>query len=187
MNRQLRPFLLVCALGSAALGCAPPMPVLKMGGDFELTDDHGARFALKQERGKVVLLFFGFAHCPDFCPTTLAKVRRALEMLKHDQKKQVRMLMITVDPERDTPERLREYMGRYQMGATGLTGTVADIERVAKQYGAMFQKSGAQTAAGYMVDHSPYVYLIDQEGRVRHYFRFRDEPEEFAARIKRLL
>ncbi len=171
----------------AVAGCAPPMPVLRLGGDFQLTDDRGARFDLKSQRGKVVLLFFGFAHCPDFCPATLSKVRQALETLKPAQRERVRMIMVTVDPERDTPERLREYLGRYRMGAIGLTGSLPEIRKVVTQYGGMFQKSSAETAAGYLVDHSPYVYLIDTEGRVRHTFRFRDPPEEYAARIKRLL
>ena len=168
------------------LFCAKPLPVMRVGGDFTLTDDRGAPFDLKKERGRVILLFFGFAHCPDFCPNTLTKIRRALDILPLKQRSQVRMIMVTVDPERDTPERLRAYLSPFKMEAVGLTGSLEDIQRVAKQYGAMFQKSEVKTSAGYMVDHSPYVYLIDQQGKVRHYFRFKETPDSIAATVKRL-
>ena len=181
------PRLAAVALAVFTFACSRSLPVLTLGGDFQLTDDRGKPFDLKAERGRIVLLFFGFAHCPDFCPTTLAKIRRAIKALPAEQRSQVRMFMITVDPQRDTPERLRAYLAPFQMGAVGLTGSLSDIRRVSVQYKAMFQKSEAKTAAGYMVDHSPYVYLIDQQGRVRYTFRYRETPESISETIKRLL
>lgn len=178
-------------LALATLGtlphCAKELPDLKIGGDFELTDTAGKRFSLKEQRGKVVLLFFGFTHCPDFCPSTLSKVNAALKQLNSEQKSRVQLIMVTVDPQRDTPKKLREYLAAFDANAIGLTGTLDELRAVVRDYGGMFAKSSQATAAGYLVDHSPYLYVLGPQGRVRFLFKFRDTPDTLVGVIRRLL
>ena len=136
--------------------------------DFTLTDQDGRPLSLSALRGKLVLMTFGFTHCPNICPTTLANLAGICQGLPARDQDRVRVLFITVDPARDDPKALRDYVHFYSKAFIGLTGHESDIKKVAKNYGAYFEAvmQESQVASNYYtVQHSAYIYLIDPEGR----------------------
>ena len=141
-----------------------------IGGDFTLTDQYNKTFNLKNHRGKVILLFFGYTTCPDVCPTTLSKISDVYKQLGA-KSKDVQTVFVSVDPERDNPKKLNNYLKHFEINAIGLTGKLSDIHKVSKLYKIFFQKNISKSAVGYLVDHTTYTYLIDQKGRVRHIFK----------------
>ena len=154
-----------------------------IGGDFALVDQHGARFELQSLRGQAAMLFFGYTYCPDICPVTLSKMGRVYQFLGEDQQ-ELTTLFITVDPKRDTQEKLAEYLDYFAIDAIGLRGNKEEIDQVVRQYGAHYSLGEEQ--ASYLVDHSTYTYLIDQQGKVRFLFRQSDDPELMAAVAEQL-
>ncbi len=154
--------------------------------EFELTDHTGARRTLPDFRGKVTAVFFGFTRCPDVCPTTLAQMKLVLASLGDDAKR-VQVLFITVDPERDTSEALAQYVTAFDPSFIGLTGSVDDIKRVAKEFKVFFQKAPGTSADNYSVDHTAAYYVFDPEGRVRLFMRHNTPPVDIVADIKLLL
>ena len=158
----------------------------ELGMDFLLTDDEGQEYRFSEHQGQVRLLFFGFSHCPDICPTTLNDLTQAVDILgKKGQ--EVETLFVSIDPERDTPERLNQYLGAFPIPVTGLTGSKEQIAEVAEAYGAFYERLDLDSALGYTMDHSTYLYLIDREGVVRYLFRYEDPPERIAAVVDKLL
>ncbi len=149
----------------------------ELGGDFSLTDQHGHDYQLDQHRGQAVALFFGYTHCPDFCPLTLSKLAGAQALLNRP----LQVLFVTVDPERDDAEQLRAYLSSFDLPVTGLTGTPAQVAEVARRYAAGYQVHRADSTSNYTVDHSTRTYLIDGEGVVRYLFSQEDTPEQIAA------
>ncbi|MEE8483195.1 MAG: SCO family protein [Nitrospinota bacterium] len=133
------------------------------GGDFTLTNHFGKKMRLCDFKGKVVLLFFGFTFCPDICPTGLIELDAALEELG-DRKKEVQVLFISVDPERDTPEVLKEFVTYFNSTFIGLTGTPQEIRSVTEQYGVKFEKVSVEGGGDYLLRHSANTYVIDAEG-----------------------
>ncbi|MBK7906580.1 MAG: SCO family protein [Gemmatimonadetes bacterium] len=169
----------------AAGSCAPPAPTI--GGDFTLTDHTGARFELQSQRGKLLLVFFGYTMCPDVCPTTLSKLSAVMRRLG-DANGEVRTLYVSVDPERDTPEVLKADLALFQLDAVGLTGTRAEVDEVVKLFGASYEIVPTPESAGrYSVSHSTTLYLLDREGRVRQTFPYEATVDEIAAGIESLL
>lgn len=157
------------------------------GGDFTLTDHHGQPFNLADHRGDIFLIFFGFTYCPDACPAMLVKLQDVYGKLETPDGRRVRTLYITVDPERDTPEKLNEYLSYFTtINVLGLTGSSDEIGRVAKQYSVIYEKVPLESAAGYLVDHSTWLYLTDGEGKLRYRFRHSDSAEEIVAGVKQL-
>jgi protein SCO1/2 len=148
-------------------------------GDFTLMEDNGKIFHLRDQRGKVVLLFFGYTSCPDVCPLTLAKLGRVRALLGPSAKK-VLTVFVTVDPQRDTSARLKEYLGYFDADAVGLTGTKEQIDAVVRAYKASYQKVPTNSALGYIINHTNVVYLIDRQGKVRHLFHQDDSPGKMA-------
>ena len=135
------------------------------GNEFSLIDHNGKARALADFRGKVVVMFFGFTHCPDACPTTLAELAQvAKELGKEAQKMQV--LFVTVDPERDTPAVLGQYVPSFNPDFLGLYGDKAATARTAKEFKIFFQKQPLPDG-NYSVDHSAGTYVLDQQGRLR--------------------
>jgi protein SCO1/2 len=134
------------------------------GRTLELTDHAGQPRRLEDFRGKAVVLFFGFTHCPDVCPTTLADTAQALKLLGADAQR-VQVLMVTVDPERDTPEALAKYVTAFDPRFLGLRGDLAATQRAAKEFKVYFEKR--KSGDGYSVDHSGQSYVIDPQGRLR--------------------
>ena len=144
------------------------------GKTLELTDQTGRPRRLEDWRGKVVVLFFGFTHCPDVCPTTLADLSQVMKQLGTDAER-VQVLFVTVDPERDTPEVLGEYVGAFDPRFLGLYGDAAATQRAAREFKVFYEKR--KTADGYSVDHSGQTYVIDPQGRLRLFVR----PERLAS------
>jgi len=138
------------------------------GKTLELTDHTGRPRTLDEFRGKAVVLFFGFTHCPDVCPTTLADASQALKALGGDAKR-VQVLFVTVDPERDTQDVLGRYVSAFDPGFIGLFGDAAATQRAAKEFKVYYEKR--KTAEGYSVDHSGQTYVIDPKGRLRLFVR----------------
>lgn len=134
------------------------------GADFKLTDHNGRPRTLRDFRGKAVVLFFGYMHCPDVCPTTMADLTQVMGRLGPDADS-VQVLFVTVDPERDTPELLAQYVPAFHPSFMGLYGDAQSTAEVARAFNVMYQKQ--PTAAGYNVDHSAGTFLIDPAGRVR--------------------
>ncbi len=154
-----------------------------IGGDFALVDQHGASFELQSLRGQAAMLFFGYTYCPDICPVTLSKMGRVYQLLDAPQQ-ELTTLFVTVDPKRDTQEKLEEYLDYFAIDAIGLRGDKEEIDQVVRQYGAHYSLGEEQ--ANYLVDHSTYTYLIDQQGKVRFLFRQSDGPELMAAVTEQL-
>jgi protein SCO1/2 len=152
-------------------------------GDFTLTEDSGKIFHLRDHRGKVILLFFGYTSCPDICPLTLAKLARARTLLGAAGQK-VTTVFVTVDPQRDTSARLKEYLGYFDINAIGLTGTKTQIDEVVHAYNAFYEKVPIKSALGYIINHTTIVYLIDKQGKVRYLFHQDDSPEKMAKAIR---
>lgn len=138
--------------------------------DFTLTDQQGQPFQLSAQRGKVVLLYFGFTQCPDLCPTTLAEMSNLRRKLGAEGQ-QVQVVLITVDPERDTGEVMEAYLRNFDPTFVGLHGTRAEIDPVIRAYGVTaIKRELPNSAMGYTMDHSSFVYVIDQAGRWREQF-----------------
>jgi len=136
--------------------------------DFALTDQDGKPFQFSSLRGKVVLMTFGFTHCPNICPTTLGNMSAIYRNLSPDEQKRVQIVFISVDPERDTPAVLKEYVPYFQAGFLGLTGTPDQLKAVTKDYGAFYEKqyqASDHAADYYTVNHSAYIYLINPAGK----------------------
>ncbi|OWJ56737.1 SCO family protein [Inquilinus limosus] len=161
-----------------ALGTEP-------GGPFRLTDQTGATLTDAELKGRPFAVFFGFTHCPEICPTTLWEMSQALAALGPDGDR-LRVLFVTVDPERDRPEMLQQYLQSFDPRITGLTGTPEEIAAVAKSYRVYWRKVPT-TDGDYTMDHSAMVYLMDAEGRFRDIIAYgTPEPERLAA-LRRLL
>jgi protein SCO1/2 len=160
----------------------PPQPAP----DFTLRAADGGEFRLSGQRGRVVVMAFGYTFCPDVCPTTLAEFAQIKGRLGPADK-QVQFLFITVDPERDSPERLRAYTGAFDRSFLGLTGTAGQLEAVRKAYGVTAHKRVvAGTSAAYLVDHSALIYVVDREGRLRLMFPFGTSIDDMTHDIKLL-
>ena len=159
----------------------------EIGGDFELTDHHGNHFDLKQLRGKISVLFFGYTHCPDVCPTELARMARLLKQLDADSS-DVQGLFISVDPERDTPERLSQYVPYFHPKLIGLTGTAAAVKTVTEAYkvhSTVQQTKGK--ALQYLVDHSANLFIIDGQGKLAQIIPFGFPQAHILEAVKRSL
>lgn len=141
-----------------------------IGGDFALTDGAGKTITNKDFRGKYQLIYFGFTHCPDICPTSLLLIQNALNQLG-DKGKKVVPIFITLDPERDTPEAVGQYVAHFGPDFVGLSGTPDQIKRVADAYKIYYRKvEDTDSAMGYVIDHSGFMYLMDPDGKYVTHF-----------------
>lgn len=165
-------------------GAARPQPTV--GGDFTLQSADGP-VALHDYRGKAVLVYFGYTYCPDVCPTELASLAAGLRLLSPQEAERVAVLFVSVDPERDTPAHLKEYAAFFHPAMRGVTGTPAEVAAVAARYGVFYARQQADTAGGYVVDHSSETYVIDGEGRLAGRIPHAAPPEVVAAEVRRLL
>jgi protein SCO1/2 len=155
--------------------------------DFSLTDQRGETFRLSDQRGDVVLLFFGYTQCPDVCPTTLATWRRVHEALGDDAD-QVRFVFVTVDPERDTPERLGLHVGAFNPDFVGLTGAPDELQAVYDVFDIYYEKdTSSGSAAGYLISHTATTFVLDPEGRWRLRESYGTEVEDLVHDIQQLL
>lgn len=156
------------------------------GKDFKLTDHTGKVRTLADFKGKVVVMFFGYTHCPDVCPTTMSDMAQALNILGKDASK-VQVLFVTVDPERDTQELLAKYVPAFNPGFLGLYGDEAATAKVAKDFRVFYQKHQGKGSQGYDVDHTAGTYVFDQSGQLRLFMSYGQSAEISAQDLRALL
>jgi len=195
MNK--RDMLKLLAAGGASLGLAGCMQnkasfnaVDITGADyakgFTLKDANGATRTLADFKGKVVVLFFGYAQCPDVCPTTMTEMTQVKQQLGADAGK-LQVVFVTVDPERDTPEVMKAYMGAFDPSFVALIPTPEQLTAVAKDFKIYYKKSEGKTPTSYSMDHSAASYVYDPEGRLRLYARYGQGVAPMVADVKSLL
>jgi protein SCO1/2 len=165
---------------SAGLPVFPPDA--KIGGPFTLTDQDGKAVTEKTYAGKYLLVYFGYTSCPDMCPTGLQSISRALDSLKEDSDK-VQPLFITIDPMRDTPQRLKEYDAAFHPKIVGLTGTKQEIAAVAKEYEVYYKKGEGDE--DYVMDHSSIIYLMSPGGKLLGVFTEEVDPALLVDALKK--
>lgn len=156
---------------------------LPPGGDFTLQSVDGP-IALHDLRGKVVLLFFGFIHCPEVCPTALSYEAAAISLLNPDEQARVAGVMISVDPERDTLPALKEYGHAFHPRIIGVTGPAATLQDVARRYGVIYRQHAADSSGDYSVDHTADIYVITPDGRLSARLPYGTKPEDLANEIR---
>ena len=182
LARASRVALIACVLGGAALvsGCnkEPAFENLDLtgntqfGSDFALPDTGGKTRTLADYKGKAVVLFFGYTHCPDVCPTTMAELSQALQQLGPDQAKRVQVLFVTVDPQRDTAALLGQYVSAFNPTFVGLRPTDdAQLVKVTKDFRVYYAKVPGKTPDSYTMDHTAASYVFDPEGKLRLFVR----------------
>ena len=178
---------LVALIGAAAFviqGGGRSNPASAVGGPFTLIDQNGRRVTEQTYRGAPSLVFFGFTHCPDVCPTTLFEISEMLRRLPKDAK--VSALFVTVDPERDTPEALKSYLSSFDPRISGLSGTRAEIDAVTKAY-RVYAKKVPLKDGDYTMDHTAIVYMMDKQGRFVNALNLQQPPEAAAREVERLM
>src|SRR6185503_17304185 len=152
-----------------------------IGGPFTLTDQHGTRISDSLFRGRLMLVYFGYSYCPDVCPTDLAAMSTAIDLLGLSGNA-VQPVFITIDPERDTVQRLAEYASLFHPRLVALTGTSAEIAEAGRAYRVYYEKAG--DGPDYLMNHSGIVYLMDPDGRFLTHFPQGTSPEEMALKIR---
>lgn len=160
-------------------------PISEIGGPFTLVDHDGRTVSEKDFAGRPTMVFFGFMSCPDVCPTALSNVSELLRQLG-DEAKDIRVLFISVDPERDTPERLKTYVSNFDRRVVGLTGSQDQVAAAAKAYRAYFKKV-PQDGGNYTMDHTATVYLMDRSGKFRGTVDIHEAKDASLAKLRRLV
>ena len=164
----------------------PNMPqVAAIGGPFSLTDQNGRTFTDQDVKGKPFLVFFGYTNCPDFCPTTMFEISEVLRKLGPDADR-TRALFISVDPERDTPAALKDYISSFDPHITALTGNAEEIAAVAKSYRAYYKRVPREDGS-YTMDHLVLVYLMGKDGRFVSRFNLNRPIDASAAELRKYL
>jgi protein SCO1 len=153
--------------GSAGPGTPADAPVLPPGGDFTLTGPGGKPFALAELRGHPVVLFFGYASCPDFCPRAMSTVKAARAKLDPAQAERLRTVFVSVDPERDTPASLEAYLRNLGVPAVGVTGTHEQLRAAIAGYGGGYERETSTSTTAYGVMHPTSLFVVDPSGRLR--------------------
>jgi protein SCO1/2 len=167
-------------------GGAPSLPqVASIGGPFSLTDQNGRTVTDQDFKGRPFLVFFGFTHCPDICPTTMFEISEIIRKLGPDGDR-VRALFITVDPERDTPAALKDYVSSFDPRIVAVTGDDAAIAAVAKAYRAYYKRTPL-AEGGYTMDHTAIIYLMGKDGRFVTPFSLKRTTDAAAAELRKYL
>ena len=176
---------LVLSLHETPRGAAGTLLASAIGGPFRLVDQNGKTVTDADLKGKWSLVYFGYTHCPDACPTALNDIAIALDELG-PQRSAVRPVFVTVDPERDTPAVLKSYVTAFDAPILALSGTPEEIAQAAKGYRVYYAKH-PEAGGDYSMDHSSVIYVMDPEGRFTASFTQENSPEEIAERLKKLL
>jgi protein SCO1/2 len=188
---RIRPIFLSLALALPACSGPSEEPPLKgaaIGGPFTLTNQDGRRVSERDFAGKYRILYFGFTHCPDVCPTDLAIIGQALRRFEESdpaRAARVAPIFVSVDPERDTPAVLKEYVAAFHPRLVGLTGTREQVADMVKRYGAYGAKEEPEAGGGYNVNHSRLVELIGPDGKPIALLPYDKGPEALAAELER--
>ncbi len=186
--------ILAVAAAITLAGCHPDQPSFQstditgadFGRSFALTDHNGKQRSLEDFHGKAVVMFFGFTHCPDVCPTTLAELAGAVKQLGPAGEK-VQVLLVTIDPARDTPELLGKYVTAFNPRFLALRGSDEETARLAKEFKVIYQKVAGGQPGNYSMDHSAGSFIFDQQGRLRLYVAYGRGADVFAHDIGVLL
>jgi protein SCO1/2 len=195
VSRMTRRGLWTVALACVLLGCSqqqkPQFNAIDITGanyatGFELTDHNGNRRALTDFKGKITIVFFGYTHCPDVCPTTLSEVVQVKQLLG-DQGSKVQSVFITLDPARDTPEFLKNYVTHFDDSFVGLIPTEQELPEVAKAFKIYYKKVDGPTPTSYTFDHTAGSYVFDAQGRVRLFTHYGTGAKPLAQDIALLL
>lgn len=157
-----------------------------VGGEFTFQSYKGP-VKLSDFRSRVVLIYFGYTWCPDICPTNLGMISLALDALSESERSQVQVLFISVDPERDGVERLREYGAYFHPRILGITGAPEVVAEVAGRYGASYRKADQRSESEYVVDHTAYTYLVDPQGKLVEILPHATPAEVMAPLIRKYL
>jgi protein SCO1 len=201
--RSGRPLILVAALllgfmilGAGAIvaltlrgntnGAGGSLLSAAIGGPFKLVDQNGHTVTNTDLEGKWLLVYFGYTHCPDACPTALNNIALALSDLGAAEKKEVRPVFITVDPARDTSQAMKDYVSAFGAPILALTGSDSAIAQAAREYRVYYAKH-PEAGGDYSMDHSSIIYVMDPKGRFTASFTGEDPPEQMASRLKKLL
>jgi protein SCO1/2 len=180
--------LLLAACSGGGSGEAPPLQGAKLGGPFTLTDQSGRKVTEADFEGKYRIVYFGFTYCPDVCPVDMQVIGQAMRQIEKsdsDLAERLQPIFITVDPERDTPAVLKEYVSSFHPRTIGLTGTPDQIADVAKKHGIFFQKAEEGGASEYQMDHSRIVLLFGPTGEPLAILPHDEGAEAVAAEIRR--
>lgn len=166
----------------------PAVAANSLGGDFTLIDEEGESFSTSMIEGQYPFVFFGFANCPAICPAVLATMTEALNRLSEEEQNKFQPIFITLDPERDTPEVMKEFMGNFHPSFKGLGGTQAEVNAVSDQFKVYFQRiENESEPEDYQLDHSTYIYLMNDDMQVQEIFRMDTEPQELSDDLKKYL
>ena len=188
-HKYLSTFLFLFIFGSRFwMLQAEVLPVYDtLGGDFEMDSTLGKTVSLKDFEGKLLLIYFGYTSCPDVCPTTLTVIKHAVQKL--DPKNElIQVLFISVDPERDSLEKMKTYLEFFNPGFVGLHAPFEEVQQVAKKFGSFFMKDKVnKSAIGYLVTHTGYVYLMDRKTRIRKMFSSKVDTPEMIETVNLLL
>lgn len=192
--RSAAALALASCVGLATLDCRglgagdDELAVLPVGGDLSRLLADNAPMRPEAYGNDVKLLFFGYTRCPDVCPNALGRAAAISRRLEADGlADRFLVYFVSVDPERDTPAGIAEYLSFFGLRGIALTGSVETVGAVAREFGAWFQKVDSGSEAGYLLDHTTYLYLLDRQGRVRRLVQPEDETERVAAWIRTLL
>lgn len=157
-----------------------------IGGPFELVDQTGKTVTDADFKGKLMLIYFGYTYCPDACPTALGVMAAAIGKLDVAGER-VAPILISIDPERDTPAALKDYVGNFHPRLVGLTGSAEQVAKAAKAYRAFYQKQPGAGGADYLMDHSTLIYLMGAEGQFLTFFGPQVTPDEVAEALRKYL
>ena len=185
---RLTKFFGLIFLSSFLFGaCGTKLPVypLSLGKSFRLSSHEGKIFETKDLYSKITLLYFGFTRCPSVCPENLKRIQKAQEFLGL-KRAQLQILMISVDPEYDSPQLLKEYLSGYKMNVLGLWCQSEGLARISKQFGASFSAIAGEGAPEHFIDHSSHIFLLDKKAQLRYLFSREDSPQKIASIIRRL-
>lgn len=154
--------------------------------NFNLTDQYGRHRSLRDFHGKVVAVFFGYTHCPDVCPTTLYDFAQAMKLLGKDENK-VQVLLVTLDPERDAPQKLAQFVPAFNPGFLGLYASPVQTAQLAKDYQVYYRKQHMDGSGNYSMDHSAFTYIYDPDGHLRLRMPYGEVPVDIAHDLRQLI
>jgi protein SCO1 len=197
LRRWLVAWVILTSLVVSLAACQPSAPAQDFlgtdirhetfGGPLALTDHNGVKRSLKDFRGQWVVLFFGYTHCPDVCPTTLGDTAAALRLMSPEDAKKVQVLFVSVDPERDTLAMLRDFVPYFHPDFLALTGTEAELAQAGKDFRIVFAKHTTAGVGGYLVDHTAGSYVLDPEGKLSLFLPFAMPAADMAHDLKLLM
>ena len=196
VGRFIGGLLLLALIGCGAVDESTPVKADLKGAEIldadfgralNLHDHNGRQVSLETFRGKTIVLFFGYTHCPDVCPTTLSDMAQALRLMKPEDAARVQVLFVSVDPQRDTPEMLKAYVPYFHPDFLGLYGSQEEVAKAAKEFRIVYRKHVEAGASDYLIDHSAGSYVIDGKGVLRLYLPFAQPAQDIAHDLSALL